>query len=489
MFGFLLLKRGLGKTVYIPRQEVDTDFIKILDDKTMRDTIKKSKNSFVLFHADHIRLSDSAYHNYVSVATDYKGKADFYVVPASQGSDVARTYAVPGNPTLFHFTYGTKNGIHLGMFSKPSIQRFIANYTKPGYIELEIPENSTKDDIMEIISKATPDAPHVVALFCDESTQFGRAAYKVINDLGSYFTFVNIKSEAAAHAFGVRSPSIVFLRYEDSMRFVYTKEADADEMFIWVQHCSVPDFKELEPLHLFSPDGVSMKSVVTIYDDNNAESKDSVFISLGNLSNSQNWVRLYYADYSVHRGFADLFGVKTLPTTLYLSVNYTHIKFYAEEKPADKQTFDAFFSDSLPLNVVQTPPALYDDMRPVNEYAFEKMLEEGPSFTLFNSKFCVKCKTMKQATFDAAHTIRRNGGNIRFGSWDVTLATPSFQRDMDIGVPSLWYFPDANLTHGEPYAGPQNFLSIMEWINGKQPGQFDSDKVMEHELGSEFDEI
>lgn len=488
---FFVLSRLVSslEATQIERHGLDSEFIRILDDRTMRDTIKKTKNSFVLFHADHQRLSDAAYMGYVKTANEFKGKADFFVVPASAGADVARTYAVPGNPSLLHFNFGTKNGMHLGMFSYDSIRRFVANYTKPSFIELEIQDSQNEEEILTAIRDATPDCPHAVVLFCDDSTQFGRAAYKLLNDLGAYFTFVNIKNPQAARNFNVRSPSIVFLRYEDSMRFTYTKEADPDEMFIWIQHCSIPNFKEMKTMDLFSPDGVSMKSIVTIIDDLNNDVADKTFQALGKLSNEQNWVRLYYSNAKADRAFASLFNVEKFPTTIYLSANYTHIKYHAVQDVCSKEVFDSFFNDSLKLNVIKTPQAMYDDMRPINEYALEKMLEEGPSFTLFNSKFCVKCKTMKQATFDAAHTIRRNGGNVRWGSWDITLATPSFQKEMDIGVPSLWFFPDTNISHGEQYVGPQNYLSIMEWVNAKASSDFNLDNVMEKEVDASFDEI
>jgi len=487
---FFLSHSVFGSNIkQIQRHEIDTEFIKILDDRTMRDTIKKTKNSFVLFHADHQRLSDTAYLNYISVANEFKGKADFFVVPASVGADVGRTYAIPGNPSLLHFNFGTKNGLHLGMFSHDSIRRFVANYTKQALIELEIADTATESDIFKSISDATIDRPHAVVLFCDDSTQFGRAAYKLINDLGVYFTFVNIKNPQAARNFNVRSPSIVFIRYEDSMRFVYTSEADPDEMFIWVQHCSIPNFKEIKTLDLFSPDGVSMKSIVTIIDKNDYDMSDKAYQALGKLSNEQNWVRLYYSDINSDRAFANLLKVEKLPTTIYLSANYTHIKYYSVNDVCNKEVFDSFFNDSLKLNVVETPQEMYDDMRPINEYAFERMLEEGPSFTLFNSKFCVKCFKMKQSVFDAAHVIRRNGGKVRWGSWDVTLATPSFQKEMDIGVPSLWYFPDANMTHGEQYAGPQNYLSIIEWVNAKLSFNNNMENVMENEVDAAFDQI
>lgn len=472
----------------IERNEIDTEFIKVIDDRTMRDTIKKSKNSFVLFHADHIRLSDAAFLHYATVGKKYEKKADFFVVPAVNGADVARTYSVPGNPTLMHFTFGTKTGQHLGMYSKDSIERFIANYTKSSIIDLEIKEDATKDQIMNAIADATEDRPHCIVLFCDSDTQFGRAAYKTLNDLGSYYTYVNIKSEKAAQAFGARWPSIVFLRYEDSQVFTYTKEADPDEMFIWVQHCTVPSFRPLEPQHLFSFDGVPLKSVVNIIDPSKDADVDAVYKSLGKISNEDRYINLYYLDAAKNPAFVKLFGVTEYPTTLYLAANYTQIKFFAEKGPLTDETYKKFQDDQVEYKIVATPDALFDDLRPVNEFAFEKLLQEGPFFTFFNSRFCVKCRQMKSAVFDAAHTIRRNGGKVKWASWDITLATPSFQKDLDIGIPSLIYYPDSNMTHGETYVGPQNYLSIMEWVNSKS-SSFDLDGVMKQEVGGDFDEI
>ncbi|EAY22693.1 hypothetical protein TVAG_476220 [Trichomonas vaginalis G3] len=475
-------------STYIDRSELDTEFIKVLDDRTMRDTIKKSKNSFVLFHADHLRMSDSAYLSYASIAKKYEKKADFYVVPASNGADVSRTYNVPGNPTLMHFNFGTKTGQHLGMYSKSSIERFIQNYTTTSIIELNFAEDVTKQQILDKIAESTVDRPHCIVLFCDNETQFGRAAYKTQNDLGTFYTYINIKSEAAAKAYGARWPSIVFMRFDDAQTFTYTKEADPDEMFIWIQHCAIPNFRPLDPAHLFSMDGVPLKSVISFLDTSDNKQYDDVFMALGKISNDDKWINLYYVDIRENPALVKLFGITEFPSTIYLSANYSIIKFYSEKGALNEETYKKFESDELKYSIVPTPEALFDDLRPVNEIAFEKMLQEGPFFTFFNSRFCVKCKTMKAAVFDAVHTIRRNSGKLKFASWDITLATPSFQKDLDIGIPSLYYYPDNNMTHGEVYVGPQNYLSIMEWVNAKT-ASFDLDDVMNKEVGGSFDEI
>jgi hypothetical protein len=62
----LLFARDVS--VCVTRSESGSDFIKLIDDSMMRDTIKKVKNSVVFFHADHQHLSDVASGHYVSVA-------------------------------------------------------------------------------------------------------------------------------------------------------------------------------------------------------------------------------------------------------------------------------------------------------------------------------------------------------------------------------------------------------------------------------------
>ena len=85
---------------------------------------------------------------------------------------------------------------------------------------------------------------------------------------------------------------------------------------------------------------------------------DKTNIALGTLSNAQNWVRLYYADSKLDRAFADLFGTQKYPTTLYLSANYTHIKYHKVEGDCSKDVFDAFFPlivNTLLLTVTSAP--------------------------------------------------------------------------------------------------------------------------------------
>ena len=132
---------------------------------------------------------------------------------------------------------------------------------------------------------------------------------------------------------------------------------------------------------------------------------------------------------------------------------------------------------------------MYGTLRPVTEFSFEKLMEEGPFFTLFTSAFCTKCKTLKRAGIDAAKTIAKNNGKTKWAFWDVTKSSPSFQSNISLGIPSIWYFPTNNLTEGVLYAGPSNYLSIVEWVNGLEPESFDLDKIMTKEIGGGFDEI
>ena len=471
----------------LPRVQIDSSFIRLLDDSTMREAIRKEKSSFVLFHQDHTKLSDSAYANYVKVAKEYKKLAKFFVVPASVGADVARTYSIPGFPSLFHFSGGTKTGIHYGMFSEDSIRRFISNWTSSYYIELSFDDNATSTDIYTAISESCPDKPLAVIMVGDKDTKFERCMHDLSQELGPYFPFIKLPSKSAAKSLGVRYPSLLMLRFTDLQRFVYDGEPDADEMFIWVQHNSIPEFRELSTAQLFSPDGVSMRSAVALLDTSSPEQVDEVYPLLGKYSSTQSWVRLYYGDSRKFKSLVRLFNVTSVPSIVYISANYTHIGF-AVAPVSDNATFAAFCDDALPLSTVATPPALYNTLRPVTEFAFERMMSEGPFFALFTSAFCVKCATLKRAGVDAAKTIARSGGEMRWALWDVTTSTPSFKRDLQLGIPSIWFFPSANVSEGVQYAGPANYLAVMEWAHGQQQA-FELDEVMAKELGGGFDDI
>ncbi|OHT13613.1 hypothetical protein TRFO_03388 [Tritrichomonas foetus] len=485
MFVFLL---GFIYSTQLPRQQLDNSFIKVIDDNTMRDAIRKEKSAFVMFHADHARISDVAYAHYVRVANEYKKNATFFVVPAGLGTDVMRSYSVAGTPALLHFRLGTKTGIHQGFFSYDSVHRFIANWTAPRMIQLSFRENVTGEQVFSGLQQVFPDRQLVVAIFGDKTTKYGRCMFELADELGVFFPFVNIKDEHAAKALGLKLPSLVMIRFEDSQHAVYKGEPDVDEMFIWTQHFSIPQFRNLDLTDLFSPDGVSVRSAIAFLDVDNIEHTDLVFPTIGKYSSLQNWVKFYYANIADYKSLTKLFNIEKKPSILYLSANYTHCG-YAIADVSDNETFTAFYEENLTLNYIKTPPGMYGVLRPVTEFAFEKLSEEGPFFALFTSAFCTKCKTLKNAAIDAAKTIYRNGGNVNWAFWDVTQATPSFQSDIQLGIPSVWYFPTGNLTQGTPYAGPPNFLSIIEWVNGFAPEAFDLDAIMTHELGGGFDEI
>ena len=255
------------------RPETDSSFIKILDDHTMRDTIRKTRSAFVFWHADYQRLSDSAYFKYVNVAQEFRRKSSFFVVPASVGADVARTYGIPGNPCLMHFRYGTKTGIHYGLFSEDSIRRFVLNWTTPKVRDITpfLPAQPTMNQIMNQIVATLPDSSLAVIAAIDNTTKFGKCVFELADELGSFFPFVQLSNKEVAAAFGVSFPSLSLLRFEDFQRFLYDGEADSDEMFIWTQHNSIPLFRHLNTRDLFSLDGVSQKSAVAFYDTNNID--------------------------------------------------------------------------------------------------------------------------------------------------------------------------------------------------------------------------
>ena len=472
----------------LDRYSMDSMFLKLLDDQTMREAVKKEKRSFVFFHADHLRLSDNAYARYVKVAREFKQKASFFVVPATQGADVMRSYDVTSSPSLLYFFKGTKVGYHVGMFSEDSIRRFISNWTSES-LQLQFSENATESQIYEGISEALPNRRLTMVVFGDgESSKFERSMNDLINELGNFFPFVRINDKKVAEKVGVRFPSLMLIRFEDLQKFVYNGEPDVDEMFIWAQHHSIPPFRALDTTNLFSLDGVSVRSAIAFLDNNDDEQVDHVYPFLGSLSAKQDWIRLFYADKNIQTSMTKLFGIEKFPQILYLSANYTHCSYHIGEI-GDNETFQSFYEEKLPLKTIQTPPSMYGTLRPVTEFSFEKLMEEGPFFTLFTSAFCTKCKTLKRAGIDAAKTIAKNNGKTKWAFWDVTKSSPSFQSNISLGIPSIWYFPTNNLTEGVLYAGPSNYLSIVEWVNGLEPESFDLDKIMTKEIGGGFDEI
>lgn len=465
---------------HIARKEFDTSFIGILDDRTMRSTIKKDKSSFVFFHADHQRLSDSAYLSYASVASDYKEKAKFYVVPASVGADVARTYNVVGYPYLMHFRYGTKTGVHLGYYSKDSIRRFISNHTSNQALIMEPSEN-----MIEEIAEKFPDAVAIALVVSKNDTEFGKVATDLIDELAPHMPFVQITDEEKAKEFGLKAPSLNVLRTSDRQSVEYSGDITVDDMFVWVMHSSLPKFRTLEPAKLFSHDGVSKDAIIAFTKNGGT---DETFFALGNAANNAPWVDCYHSDINEMPALARLLDAKE-NTMCYAKVNYTHMS-YAILPVSDKEGLTKFIMDKLEMKTIPVPQDMYGDVRFVVESSFENMLEkEVPFVMMFGSAFCSKCKALKEAFFDAAHAIRRSNGKSKFAYWDVTEATPSFQREHDISVPSVYLFTSSNISEAQQYSGPRDFLSIIEWYDTSVGNANEADSILRKELNPEFDEI
>jgi len=454
----------------------------------MRDTIKKEPVSFVMFHADHQRLSDVAYFNYIKAASEFKGKASFFVVPAAVGADVSRTYSVPGYPTIMHFRSGAKTGLHYGMYSLASIKRFITNWTTIYPMSLNLPAGSSQSEIIGALADSYPDKSNIVLIYADLESKFGQQALILARELGPYFPFVSIADPSHGQALGLKNPSLVMLRLDDLQEFIYEGEVDADDMFIWTQHLSLPQFRPLQYERLFSLDGVALRSVIMVLDTYDYSQRDMVYPILGALTSKQGWIKGYYADRSEFSSLINLLNITVFPSMVLLSSNYSYLEYQITD-PNNAEAFDSFFNETLELKTIKTPAGIYGDLLHVTEMSFEQINNEKPLITLFTSSFCVKCKTLKTSAIDAARTIKNYAGNVTFAIWDVTKSAPSFQKDKSIGIPSIYYVPKNNISNMVQFIGPNNYLSIIEWINSIMPGSFDYEKLMSNELGSGFDEI
>ena len=480
---FLFLTLSASKL--LERHEKESMYMGVLDDKTMRETIKKDKSAFVLFHADHQRISDTCYLRYLSIAEKYQDKASFYVVPASNGQDVARTYDVVGYPFLMHFRYGTKTGTHLGMFSYSSIERFIANHTKYQAHVME-PTETLYADILDIF----PESAAICIVFSKEDSEFGKVAENLIDELGSHMQFVHIKDEEKAKALGFKVPSLGIIRSDDKQYTEYDGDVDIDDMFVWVMHAAIPKFRRLTFPRIFSHDGASVDSVIAFISANADDNQElDAFKTLSKISNDSPWMGCYYVYVEEEKAFTNLIGAKP-GSIAFVKSNYSYISYSFTDINESEAALAKFMDDKLDMQTVAVPPALYGDIQIVTEPSFERLLSSGKPFVLmFGSAFCKKCITLKQAYFDAAHTLRRNNASSIFAYWDVTEATPSFQKDMDIGVPSIYLFPTANITDGRPYTGPRDYLSIIEWYSVNIDETSESDSILRKELNPQFDEI
>ncbi|EAY12796.1 hypothetical protein TVAG_401220 [Trichomonas vaginalis G3] len=478
---FLLLQSALA--FYVERPETDEEVIKNLDDRTMRETIKKDRSAFVLFHADHQRVSDSAYLQYSSIAKKYKNASKFYVVPASVGQDVARTYGVVGYPFLFHFRYGTKTGNHFGRYTRSSIERFIANHTKIAC--LEINPTGSQGDVINQIANEYIDASAIVLVVSDSNNEFGKAADKLIDELAPFMPFARIKDEAKAIEIGFEAPSLILLRADDRQTVKYDGGADSDEMFLWIMHNSIPKFRPLNPQKLFSHDGVSLDAVIAM---SYGVGSDDLFISLENITNQVPWLAAYYVDLTEMPTIGRMMNV-TGESLVFVRANYSKIQFSVQSSKSPEKALD-FEEDKLEMKTIEAPPSLYGYVRKITEPEFERLEERGEKFVvMFGSAFCSKCRNMRESYFDAAMALGRQGSKISFSYWDITEMTPSFSRDKDISVPSIFVVSKGDVETMEQYTGPTNFLSIIEWSSALIGKSDDADKMIKSELGSEFDEI
>ena len=476
----------------IQKELFSNNHIKILDDNTMKDTIKKLKSSFIFFHQDHSLISDNAYFHYLKISNLFKNISNFFIISALNSADVSRTYNIPGYPSLLHFRMGSKTSIHHGLFSNNSIYHFINNWTQPQYINLNFNNNNnnniTKNEILNKIIDIYPDKTHILIIFSLIDSKFGQQAKLLTEELGPYFSFIWINNSNYSEILGLKFPSLIMFRLEDSQQIIYDGDINVDDMFIWTQHSSLSHFKPLDYNKLFSPDGISIKSTIALIDTSISIQHKKAFQFLGKITSKQGFIKSYYADYIDFKSLYNFFNIKNIPSILYLSSNYTHFEYFYSLN-FNENEFDDFFNDNLSLNIIETPKEIYGNFRKVTELSFENMLFNKDGFILFTSAFCIKCKNLKNSVEEAIKIINKFNKNLNFGLWDITLSTPSFQKEKDIGIPSFWYFKNSNISLAKVFNGPINYLSIIEWIHGILPNSFDINIIMNNELGGGFDEI
>jgi hypothetical protein len=181
-----------------------------------------------------------------------------------------------------------------------------------------------------------------------------------------------------------------------------------------------------------------------------------------------------FADPSVYRQFLSKFEYPSTAKRLcflstFITIGYTEC-----------ETLDAFVNNGVTFKYIPTPRELYGYAIEVNEIGFHELLRHGPVFIEFDLRGCETCNKRADAARQAAIRVSQFGSRTNWCVWDIEQSPASFADQIDIPMPSLWYFPSEKISDAIIYNGRADLISIIRWAYG-QTKDFNLVALLQHE--------
>ncbi|OHT11971.1 hypothetical protein TRFO_18351 [Tritrichomonas foetus] len=462
------------------RENFDDSFIKRVNDNNFRNIIQHDKSGFIFFHHIGYLVSDQGYLHYVDVARKYQNLTNFYVAVFSSSANIAHQFRIMSFPTLLYLPNITSKIEMYGSFSFNNLNAFISSHTNHTIPVIEnLPNDVTTESLLSHITSDEYDSSQYVFIYADEKTRFGRTAVtmasQLMNDNSIDYKFVKIVNKI--DSLKVRFPSLLYIRKEDNVPFVYDKDPKVDLMQKWIKSIPKAKLVPFSPSLFFSKDGSNVRTIINFVDRKNTITE---IPNLVKLAEKYPTIKVTYADPSDYLIYLNLFGfkqVETFPKQLCINSNFQTFKYANCDGKIDE-----FTKNQLELNNVSVPSAAYGFLAPTNEIGFKSLLSKGPVFTTFTATECKPCQELESAAEAAAKKVSTSGSKSSWSLWDVkALHTPSFVKQIKFTVPSLWYFPTTNFSEGVRYEGSNDYFDVIEWAYN-QTKDFDLEQLLVREV-------
>lgn len=174
----------------------------------------------------------------------------------------------------------------------------------------------------------------------------------------------------------------------------------------------------------------------------------------------------FVADPFEYANFLQLFNISLKTKKLCVSSNYSLIGAHPCE---GNETFSAKKG-----KFVSTPQILYNYMEKVSEWSFSEHLQNNDVFTFFTKSHDRRTKYLKGIISDVAEVCSLTNSSIKWVLFNVDQSKVSFQKDLQLRAPALWYFPKGSVLKGTQYLNKPSQIDILKWVKQFNFGYYDS---------------
>ena len=454
------------------RENFDDTFIKKVNDNSFSSTIQHLKSGFLFFHHPGYLVSDTAYLRFIDVAKKYKEITHFMVITPRDGVTLSRNFQIDGFPTLFYIPNATGKIEMAGSFTFGNIESFISTYSNFSIPTFDAPDDSTVQSLLQLASEkfdGDNDAQYVFVL-SDKKSKFGREADLLAREYLQKYKFLRIENNI--DSLNVRFPSIIYIRKEDKELFVYKDDPQLSKMSRWLNSIPKSKVTKFDPSLLFSKDGSVVSSLIQFVHNTDEE---NVIQSLIKVSKKYSTLNLMYAYPNECAIYLSLFKQTEIPNYIYLESDFLTFKYIGLNDIDGIENFH-----NLQLEKVETPRAAYGFIASTTEQGFRALLNQGPVFASFIATNNKVAQDLENAVSNAAKKIAVANGKASWCLWDVTIKMPSFAKTINLGIPSLWFFPSSNYSQAVHFFPAPDYLDIIEWAYDNTK-DFELTEVLERE--------